>query len=323
MNQEKQQLFKDWDGVTKFYIWDAGYLWIEVDPGDDTACEDSKNRFQPIKRMIVENIKQGKLIAYFSWGNKVYTHQDFMEEFTAGTPQRRMFVWSRVFIDRNDLRRFAEGINEAPLFLFPEKRLVIGNDSSSIEDYISSLKIWCENDIEIIIQEPGKKPQTFSYESLGCRESDTLEWLTLQKIIKSPSLNYKYEGNRTSAKKRFQRIEGKLKDLLTKKFKIKFPVGFKLYSPLGGGEFEFKFKSKNHHETIQNNFDKYTTEQLKIELRERSRLGGRPEDCIDVFKELQERGISNSELESIIQFDNLATLDQQKVDPYENRPQDE
>jgi hypothetical protein len=323
MNQEKQQLFKDWDGVTKFYIWDAGYLWIEVDPGDDTACEDSKNRFQPIKRMIVENIKQDKLIAYFSWGNKVYTHQDFMEEFTVGTPQRRMFVWSRVFIDRNDLRRFAEGINEAPLFLFPEKRLVIGNDSSSIEDYISRLKIWCENDIEIIIQEQGKKPRTFSHESLGCREIDTLEWLTLQKIIKSPNLRFKYRDNPASEKKLLQRVEDKVKVLLTKEFEIKFPVGFKLYSPLGGGEFEFKFKSKNYHETIQNDFEKYTDKQLKMELRERSRLGGRVEDYFDVFTELQKRGVSDSELESIIQFDSLANLDQQKVDTHENRPQDE
>ncbi len=52
-------------------------------------------------------------------------------------------------------------------------------------------------------------------------------------------------------------------------------------------------------------------------------MGGRAEDYFDVCKELQKRGVSDPELDSIIQFDGLANLDQQKVDPYENRPQDE
>ncbi len=37
------------------------------------------------------------------------------------------------------------------------------DDNSSVEDYISSLKIWCENDIEIVIQEPGQKARTLSH----------------------------------------------------------------------------------------------------------------------------------------------------------------
>ena len=64
----------------------------------------------------------------------------------------------------------------------------------------------------------------------------------LQKIIKSPNLRFKYRDNPASEKKLLQRVEDKVKVLLTKEFEIKFPLGFKLYSPLGGGEFEFKFK---------------------------------------------------------------------------------
>ena len=49
MGQEKLQLFKRWDRISNFYIWDAGYLWIEVDPNDDVECKRSDNHFHPIK----------------------------------------------------------------------------------------------------------------------------------------------------------------------------------------------------------------------------------------------------------------------------------
>ena len=65
MGQEKLQLFKHWDGVSNFYIWDAGYLWIEVDPNDDVEYKRSDNHFHPIKRMLIESIKDGSLVARY------------------------------------------------------------------------------------------------------------------------------------------------------------------------------------------------------------------------------------------------------------------
>ena len=317
MNQDKQQLFKDWDRVTKFHIWDATYLWIEVDPYDETACKDFNNRFQPIKRMMVENIKQAKLLAYYSLGGNTYTHSNFMEKFPVGTLQRRLFDWSRIFMKRNDLKRFAEVIKETPLFLFSEKRPALVDHSSSFEDYISSLKIWCENDIEIVIQEPGKKARRFGHEIVGCANSDTLEWRTLLRIIRSPSLNFSYGDNPGSEKKIFQRIDGKLKALLTKEFGVKFPDGFKLYSPLGSGVFELKLKSDQCEKPSEEDFANYSTDQLKKELSVRSE-SGHAADLMEVYDELLKRDVPNSELKSIIQFDSLAGLDQIEYEPYEN-----
>jgi len=317
MDQDKQQLFKDWDGVTKFYVWDASYLWIEVDPNDDTACKDFNNRFQPIKRMMVENIKQGKLIAYYSLSGNTYSHSDFLEKFPVGTLQRRLLDWNRIFMDRKDLKLFAEEINEAPLFLFAEKRSALVDDNPSTEEYISSLKIWCENDIEIVIQEPGKKARRFSNEIVGCARSDTLEWRTLLKIIRSPSLNFNYGDSPDSEKKLFQRIEGKLKALLVKEFGVKFLDGFKLYSPLGSGQFKLKFKSEQYEEPSEEIFANYSTDQLKEELRLRSKSCS-PADLIGITCELQKRDVPNSELENIIQFDSTAGLDQIEYEPYEN-----
>ena len=39
-----------------------------------------------------------------------------------------------------------------------------------------------------------------------------------------------------------------------------------------------------------------------------------------ITNELQKRGVSDSELESIIQFDSMAGLDRIEYDPYENEP---
>jgi hypothetical protein len=45
----------------------------------------------------------------------------------------------------------------------------------SLENFISGIKVWCENDVEVMIQAPGKQARTFSHENLGFRKSDTLE----------------------------------------------------------------------------------------------------------------------------------------------------
>ena len=320
MGQEKLQLFKHWDGVSNFYIWDAGYLWIEVDPNDDAECKHSNNHFQPTKRMLVESIRDGRLIAHYPLGGQNFTYQDFMEQFPIGTLQRRLFDWNRLILKRQNLRSYAEKIDEAPLFLFAEKRPIREDEDSSLENFISGIKVWCENDVEVVIQAPGKQARTFSHENLGFRKSDTLEWLTLQKIIKSPSLSLKYGDSPTSEKKLLQRVEDKVKALLTKEFKIKFPAGFKLYSSLGGGEFEFKFKSKQYEEFPQENFANYSIDRLKQELKLLRSESGRPIDLVEITNELQKRGVSESELESIIQFDSMAGLDQIEYDPYENEP---
>ena len=322
MGQEKLQLFKHWDGVSNFYIWDAGYLWIEVDPNDDAECKHSNNHFQPIKRMLVESIRDGRLVAHYPFKGHRITHHDFFDKFPAGSLYSKFFDWKKVILDREDLKRYAEKIDEAPLFLFAEKRPVGKGQDNSLENFISGIKVWCENDIEIVIQEPSKKARTFGHESLGCRESDTLEWLTLQKIIKSPSLLFKYGDSPASEKKLLQRVEDKVKALLTKEFGIEFPAGFKLYSSLGGGEFEFKFKSKQYEEFPQENFANYSIDRLKQELK--LRYGsGRPIDVIAIANELKEQGVSDSELQSIIQLDSIAGLDQIKFDPYENESLDE
>ena len=319
MGQEKLQLFKHWDGVSNFYIWDAGYLWIEVDPNDDAECKHSNNHFQPIKRMLVESIRDGRLVAHYPFKGHRITYHDFFDKFPAGSLHSKFFDWKRVILDRKDLKRYAEKIDEAPLFLFAEKRPIREDEDSSLENFISGIKVWCENDVEVVIQAPGKQARTFSHENLGFRKSDTLEWLTLQKIIKSPSLSLKYEDSPTSEKKLLQRVEDKVKTLLTKEFGIKFPDGFKLYSPLGNGEFKLKFKSKQYEESSQENFANYSTDQLKKELKLRSE-SGHPTDLIEITNELQKRGVSDSELESIIQFDSMAGLDRIEYDPYENEP---
>ncbi len=319
MDQEKLQLFKRWDGVSNFYIWDAGYLWIEVDPNDDAECKHSNNHFQPIKRMLVESIRDGRLIAHYPLGGQNFIYQDFMEQFPIGTLQRRLFDWNRLILKRQNLRSYAEKIDEAPLFLFAEKRSELKNESLSPEDLISSLKIWCENDIDIMIQEWGKKPKTFSYQNLGCRAATTREWLTLQRIIKSSCLEFKYEGNPASEKKLLHRIEDKLKALLEKEFGICLQQGFKLYTKTDNGTFKFKFKSKDNQETSQIDFKSYLTEQLKLELKKRSE-SGHPEDLVEITNELQNRGVADSELENIIQFDSLAGLNRIEYDPNENEP---
>ena len=269
--------------------------------------------------MLVESIKDGSLVARYPFKGQRITYHNFFDKFPAGSLHSKFFDWKKVILDRKDLKRYAEKIDEAPLFLFAEKRPIREDEDSSLENFISGIKVWCENDIEIVIQEPSKKARTFGHESLGCRESDTLEWLTLQKIIKSPSLSLKYGDSPASEKKLLQRVEDKVKTLLTKEFGIKFPDGFKLYSPLGNGEFKLKFKSKQYEESSQENFANYSTDQLKKELKLRSE-SGHPTDIIEITNELQKRGVSDSELESIIQFDSMAGLDRIEYDPYENEP---
>lgn len=61
------------------------------------------------------------------------------------------------------------------------------------------------------------------------------------------------------------------------------PAGFELYSSLGGGEFELKFKSKQYEEPPQENFANYSIDKLKQELKLRPE-SGRPIDLIAIAK---------------------------------------
>ena len=56
-----------------------------------------------------------------------------------------------------------------------------------------------------------------------------------------------------------------------------------------------------------------------MELKKQSE-SGHPEDLVEITNELQNRGVADSELENIIQFDSLAGLNRIEYDPNENEP---
>jgi len=104
-------------------------------------------------------------------------------------------------------------------------------------------------------------------------------------------------------------LEDKLKLLLGKEYSFEFPKRFKLYENFGKGIFKFKFQCRGEKEIPKPNFSKISTVELKSSLKDIQNDEKKMQEYTAIAKELQNRGVSDDEIESIINFKKLTGLD--------------
>ena len=180
---------------------------------------------------------------------------------------------------------------------------------SAAEAFIKSLKIWNINEVEIIVQQPEKKPHAFSYQNCGFSSSDTNEWKTLLKILNQKEPMFEYGKNRDADKKLLQRVEEKLKRHLDKEYTLSFPEGFKLYDNIKKGVFKFKFQSLGGKDSPKLDLSESSIQELKESLKNIHNDEEKMKEYVAIAKELEGRGVSAEEIESIINFKKLTGLD--------------
>ena len=96
--------------------------------------------------------------------------------------------------------------------------------------FIKSLRIYCENDIEIKIQAPTKQPITCNPDSLGFRNKETDQWKYLIGLLQSAGGTFSYSRKEGTKKSAWREIEKKLRAFLNSKFGLNLPNDFKLFS---------------------------------------------------------------------------------------------
>ena len=214
------------------------------------------------------------------------------------------------------------------------------------EDIVRSLKFYVGNEGEVKIQEPGKKPKTFNYESLGFY-SLTDEWRWFITVIEGPEhfYNYgparkgherikEYERNRS----RLKQIDKKLIGFLKKEYHLDPPERFKTFEKApeeGSGVYKFKFQIENKID--KSKYSEYTDKDLLDEImklnKRMNRISHRNEPSSEtsyaaIFDPLsaaathaKARGlINNKDMLDILNEDKVWTPQKEVYDPFENSP---
>jgi len=91
--------------------------------------------------------------------------------------------------------------------------------SQDAESFIMGLRIWNDNNVEIIIRQPGKKAAIYTPSTVGFSDPNTDEWKALLGILQSGELCYSKADK--AKKQMYLRIEKKLSDFLIAQFRLK------------------------------------------------------------------------------------------------------
>ena len=119
-------------------------------------------------------------------------------------------------------------------------------EDASCEEFIKSLKISYEDDLQVKIQEPRKKPVFVNQKQLKFRKK---VWEDFTGILQNPKYTY-YVGESESKEysknqKRLGEMNTKLINFFNKEFPVNFPDKFELYEKCHGerpGIYRFKFQ---------------------------------------------------------------------------------
>jgi len=262
--------------------------------------------FGAVLDLIEEDVKAGVLRPLNSGEYRIYHFLDYevgKDDFLKYLQQKIIpFMKLKGMSPSERLGRFIE---ETKRLGHKETLKPFTQENGNAEVFIKSLRIYCENDVEIKIQEPGKKPRTFSFENCGFNSSNTNEWKALLKILRQVEPIFEYGENRDADKKLLQRLEEKLKLHLGKEYSLEFPEGFKLYENIGKGTFKFKFQCRGGKENPKLDFSEFSTEKLKESLKNIQNDEKKMQEDVATVKELRNRGVSDDEIESIINFEKL------------------
>ncbi|SPD73760.1 hypothetical protein PITCH_A1930003 [uncultured Desulfobacterium sp.] len=159
-----------------------------------------------------------------------------------------------------------------PQLLFPKEETVdtvkVAQKQVSLtpEDFIKSLRVWRENDIEVIIQEPQKQPKSYEFGLFNYRSSKAKGWKILHGIIDYP--NHVYRTPDDASRKLLERLNYKLVSFISKHFNLSLPNNFKLYERCNNvdktGTYRFKFQIKDEREGVDKSIDKNMSKVMGI-----------------------------------------------------------
>jgi hypothetical protein len=145
------------------------------------------------------------------------------------------------------------------------------------ENFVRALRFYFENENEIRINEPRKKPKTFNHQSLGFDRATTDEWQWFIRLIEGPDHFYRYGPSKKGHQKikaydanrvRLREINKKLVGFFKREYGLDMSDGYKVYEKAaeeGPGVFRFKFKAGTNIE--KSKYDRYTKDELLKKLK--------------------------------------------------------
>lgn len=213
------------------------------------------------------------------------------------------------------------------------------------EKFVRNLRCYFKNKSEVKFQQPGKKPKTFNYESLGFDRVITDEWKCFIRVIEGPEHFYKYGPSRTGHQRvraydknrsRLTQINEKLVDFFKKEYQLETPKGFKTFekTPVeGSGVYQFKFQigkkiDKSKYEAYDKKDLLAEISRLRKEmniaicsddLSKQSKLSETSDSLLVAATLANKKGwITEREMSDF--FDQIWTPQEEVYDPYENSP---
>jgi hypothetical protein len=191
--------------------------------------------------------------------------------------------------------------------------------NAEAETFIRSLKIGSVNEVEIIIQQPGKKSVAYPSSTLGFFSCNTKEWKGLLGILKSG--NFQHASSNRSAKEKFKRIEKKLITFFTRQFSLAIGSDFKIFALSPGNEGVRAPIFQILTRAIDRDFDYSSLNREETEEELKQLCLSDDVETAGQFKALTEHaksiGMTDSDIELIIDVEG-EFRDRDVVDPYEN-----
>jgi len=114
----------------------------------------------------------------------------------------------------------------------PEAQKPSKSQSEGAVAFVKSLQVWNENDVEVIIKQPGKKPAIYTPSNLGFDSPTTDEWKALLGILKNGE--FQFNSSEKAKKSMYSRINKKLCSSFEIQFKLNVPDVFKLFKLVSG-----------------------------------------------------------------------------------------
>jgi hypothetical protein len=215
-------------------------------------------------------------------------------------------------------------------------------------EFVRGLRFFYENDNEVKIQEPGKKPKIYDYDRMGFSSVEADGWKYFVRIIRGPDHYCKYGPSKTGNQKvkaydakrsRLTEINKKLVRFFAKEYDLEIPQGFKTFERAieeGPGVQKFKFQIENR--VKKSKYEEYSKEALLDEisgltkqmymafnsddLSKQSKTNEISDSLAVAVAQAKEKGwISNSDLPDILNDDRIWTPQEERFDPHENSPQ--
>jgi hypothetical protein len=192
------------------------------------------------------------------------------------------------------------------------KKTLLDNNFEStahLKNFITKLRISCENDIEIIIQAPNKPPITCNPDSLGFRNVNTNQWKDLISLLKSANGTYYYSSKDKAKRSVWREIEKKLRDFLNEKFNQDIPDDFKLFSPVKGeaGLRKPLFQITRLKDIVNDDFKNCNEKQITEKLKEFASYASEENAklYIKATERAKELGMSDDTIKNVVDIDNL------------------